>query len=38
MAIVIILGLIYEPILIKWEDKQKEKAFKAFKNRRKYRK
>lgn len=34
----VILSFIYEPLLIKWEDKQQEKMRKAFKKRREYRK
>ena len=33
----IVLGFIYEPILAKWEDKQKEKVLKALKEKRRYR-
>ena len=33
----IILGLMYEPILAKWEAKQKEKVLKAFKKRKELR-
>ena len=33
----LIVGLLYEPIIAKWEEKQKEKVLKAFKERRKYR-
>ena len=35
--VVLVLGFIYEPLLIKWEEKQKEKVFKAWKQRRKFR-
>lgn len=34
----IIFGFIYEPMLAKWEQKQKEKVLKAFKKRKEYRK
>ena len=34
----IIVGIIYEPLLVKWEEKQKEKIFKNFNERRNYRK
>lgn len=33
----LIVCLLYEPIIAKWEEKQKEKVLKAFKERRKYR-
>lgn len=33
----IIIGIIYEPIIAEWEEKQKEKVLRAFKNRGKYR-
>ena len=33
----LILGLIYEPVLAKWEKKQGEKMLKAFKRRKDYR-
>ena len=33
----IIVGFIYEPILVKWEAKQKEKVLKAFKKRKELR-
>ena len=34
----IIVGLMYEPILVKWEQKQKEKVLKAFNKRKECRK
>jgi hypothetical protein len=34
----IIVGLIYEPVLVAWEDKQKEKVLKALKERKALRK
>jgi hypothetical protein len=34
----IVLGIIYEPMLVKWEGKQKEKVLRAFKENRRYRK
>ena len=34
----IIVGLMYEPVIADWEEKQKEKVLKAFKEMRKYRK
>ena len=37
ILVAIILGIIYEPILAKWEEKQKEKVIKAWKQRRKFR-
>ena len=33
----IIIGFLYEPIVADWEQKQKEKVLKAFKDRRKFR-
>ena len=33
----IIVGLIYEPVLAKWEQKQKEKVLKAFNRRKEHR-
>ena len=38
LALVVILCLIYEPLLIKWEDKQRERLWRAYKERRKHRK
>ena len=39
LAIVaIIVGFIYEPALVKWEEKQKEKVIRALKKRKEYRK
>ena len=37
MVVALVLGVIYEPILVKWEEKQKEKVLKAFNDRRKFR-
>ena len=37
VAVAIIVGLIYEPALAKWEEKQGEKMLKAFKHRKDYR-
>lgn len=34
----VIIALLYEPTIAKWEDKQKEKVLKAFKEKRRYRK
>ena len=33
----IITGIVYEPIVAKWEEKQKQKVMKAWKNRKKFR-
>ena len=33
----VLIGVFYEPVVAKWEEKQKEKVLKAFKNRRKFR-
>lgn len=33
----LIIGFIYEPTVAKWEEKQKEKVMKAWKQRKKYR-
>ena len=33
----LVLGLLYEPFIAKWEQKQKEKVLKAFKKRKEYR-
>lgn len=38
MIALIILCVIYEPILVKWEEKQKEKILKVFNDRKRYRK
>lgn len=38
MIAALVLGFIYEPLLAKWEEKQKEKVFKAWKERRAFRK
>lgn len=38
LAIAVILCLIFEPALIKWEDKQKEKIWRKYKESRKYKK
>ena len=37
MIAVLVVGFIYEPALANWEEKQKEKVLKAFKERRKFR-
>lgn len=34
----VILGIIYEPVLAKWEERQKEKVLKALKERKALRK
>ena len=36
-VVAIIVGLIYEPVIAKWEKKQAEKMLKAFKHRKDYR-
>lgn len=38
MLIAVIVGIIYEPILVEWERRQGEKMLKAFNQRKKYRK
>ena len=38
MVVAVILGIIYEPAIAKWEEKKKEKVLKAFNVRRKFRK
>jgi hypothetical protein len=42
LEILIVIGVLvavfYEPVIAKWEQKQKEKILKAFKERKKYRK
>ena len=38
MIAAVIICIIYEPALAKWEEKQKEKVLKAFNDRRKFRK
>ena len=38
MVVVVILGIIYEPVLAKWEEKQKEKVLRALKERKALRK
>ena len=38
MVVAVILGIIYEPAIAKWEEKKKEKVLKAFNDRRKFRK
>lgn len=37
MIAAIVVGFIYEPLLVKWEEKQKEKVLKAFNRRKEYR-
>ena len=37
MVVAVILGIIYEPAIAKWEEKKKEKVLKAFKKRKEYR-
>lgn len=38
ILVAVILSFVYEPLLIKWEDKQQEKLRKAFNKRKEYRK
>ena len=38
MVAALIVGIIYEPVLVKWEKKQGEKMLKAFNEGKKYRK
>ena len=38
LVALVILGFVYEPVLIAWEDKQKEKVLKALKERKALRK
>lgn len=38
LLIAVVLSMVYEPLLIKWEDKQQEKLRKAFNKRKEYRK
>lgn len=33
----LIVGVVYEPVVAKWEEKQKERVIKAWKQRKKYR-
>ena len=33
----VIISVFYEPVIAKWEERQKEKVLKAFKDRRKFR-
>lgn len=37
VIVLLIIGFIYEPAVAKWEQKQKEKVMKAWKQRKKYR-
>ena len=37
VVVLMIVGLAYEPIIAKWEEKQKAKVMKAWKQRKKYR-
>ena len=37
VVVALIVGLFYEPIVAGWEERQKEKVLKAFKERRKLR-
>lgn len=38
VIVALIVGLIYEPVIAKWERKQGEKMLKAFNKRKEYRK
>lgn len=38
LIVAVIVGLIYEPVIAKWEQKKSEKMLKAFKKMREYRK
>ena len=38
VIVAIIVGVIYEPALVKWEEKQKEKVIRALKKRKEHRK
>ena len=38
VVLAVLLGLIYEPFIAEWEQKQGEKMLKRFKERKKYRK
>lgn len=38
MIVAIILAMVYEPVLVKWEEKQGQKMLKAFKKMKEYRK
>ena len=37
LLMAVIASMVYEPILVKWEEKQKEKVLKAFNDRKKFR-
>ena len=38
LIVAVIVGLVYEPVIAKWEQKQSEKMLKAFNKRNQYRK
>lgn len=38
VAVALLIGFIYEPVVAEWEDRQKEKILRAFKKRKEYRK
>lgn len=38
LVALVIVGIIYEPVLAKWEERQKEKVLRAFKERKALRK
>lgn len=38
VAVALLVGFIYEPVVAEWEDRQKEKILRAFKKRKEYRK
>ena len=37
LIVAVVLGLYFEPAIARWEQKQKEKILKAFKERKEYR-
>lgn len=38
LIVAVIFAMVYEPVLVKWEEKQGEKMLKAFKKMKEYRK
>ena len=38
VAVALLVGFIYEPVVAEWEDRQKEKILRAWKKRKEYRK
>lgn len=38
LIVAVIVAMVYEPVLVKWEEKQGEKMLKAFKKMKGYRK